>query len=297
MSPSSRFLQSRCRRSARANGPCSPSISRKPITTAAGSASAREPATRAIFTSRPATAETPTTRDRATSNRAATRKTPPRCSAKCCAFTRTTRPAGSYSIPADNPFVGSATDKQEIWAFGLRNPFRNSFDRLLGTFFIGDVGQDSREEIDAQAATEPGGGENYGWRVREGFIQNPAYPHDPVPPDAVDPAYDYPHSVGQTVIGGYIYRGKKIKALRGLYVFADYLGPDRATSPGVFSPSASTARSRRISRTSRRLFPTRVGQFSAAQSGVVRRRRQRRALHRRHLEREHFPDPRRLYVG
>ena len=107
----------------------------------------------------------------------------------------------------------------------MRNPYRNSFDRLLGTFFIGDVGQDSREEIDAQAASNPGGGENYGWRVREGFIQNPAFPRDPPPPDAVDPAFDYPHTVGQTVIGGYIYRGKKIQALRGIYVFADYLGP------------------------------------------------------------------------
>ena len=83
------------------------------------------------------------------------------------------RPAGSYSIPADNPFAGSPTDKEEIWAFGLRNPFRNSFDRLRGTFFIGDVGQDSREEIDAQPASNPGGGENYGWRVREGSSKIP----------------------------------------------------------------------------------------------------------------------------
>ncbi len=102
------------------------------------------------------------------------------------------RPAGSYSIPADNPFVGSDTDRQEIWAFGLRNPFRNSFDRLLGTMFIGDVGQDSREEIDAQPASTPGGGENYGWRVREGFIQNPAYPGDPIPPGAVRPRLRLP---------------------------------------------------------------------------------------------------------
>jgi glucose/arabinose dehydrogenase len=73
---------------------------------------------------------------------------------KCCGFTQTIGRPGSYSIPADNPFFGSDTDKQEIWAFGLRNPFRNSFDRLLGTMFIADVGQDSREEIDAQAASE-----------------------------------------------------------------------------------------------------------------------------------------------
>ena len=143
------------------------------------------------------------------------------------------RPSGSYSIPADNPFFGSDTDKQEIWAYGLRNPFRNSFDRLLGTFFIGDVGQDSREEIDAQAATRDRRRRKLrlaGARRLRSKI--PAYPHDPIPPDAVDPAYDYPHSVGQTVIGGYVYRGKKIKALRGTYVFADYLGPETGDFTG-----------------------------------------------------------------
>src|SRR2546423_720777 len=98
---------------------------------------------------------------------------------------------GTYTIPPDNPFFGSTTDKQEIWAFGLRNPFRDSFDRRTGTMFIGDVGQDTREEVDAQSPANPGGGENYGWRVREGFIQNPAFPNDPPPPDAVDPILDY----------------------------------------------------------------------------------------------------------
>src|SRR2546430_7045216 len=71
---------------------------------------------------------------------------------------------GTYTIPANNPFFGSATFKQEIWAFGLRNPFRDSFDRSTGRMFIGDVGQDTREEVDVQQATNPGGGENYGWR-------------------------------------------------------------------------------------------------------------------------------------
>ena len=92
--------------------------------------------------------------------------------------------AGTYSIPPDNPFFGSLIDKQEIWCFGLRNPFRDSFDRLTGTMYLGDVGQATREEIDVQQASNPGGGEDYGWRVREGFIQNPAYPNDPPPPDA-----------------------------------------------------------------------------------------------------------------
>ena len=172
------------------------------------------------------------------------------------------RPAGSYSIPADNPFVGSATDREEIWAFGLRNPFRNSFDRRLGTMFIGDVGQDSREEIDAQPVSNLGGGENYGWRVREGLIKNPVFRHDPDPLDAVDPAYDYPHSVGQTVIGGYVYQGKKIKALRGFYVFADFLGPETGNFTGrIFTLNFDGTIASNFQDITVDLFPTSIGNF------------------------------------
>ena len=78
------------------------------------------------------------------------------------------------------------------------------------------------------------GGENYGWRVREGSVQNPAYPGTPTPPGAVDPIFDYPHSVGQTVIGGYVYRGQQISHLRGVYVFADYLGPEFGPNTGEY---------------------------------------------------------------
>jgi glucose/arabinose dehydrogenase len=129
----------------------------------------------------------------------------------------------AVSIPSNNPFAGSGTAQQAIFALGLRNPFRDSFDRLTGRLFIGDVGQNTREEVDVQQATHPGGGENYGWRVREGFIQNPTYPNDPVPAGAIDPIIDYPRSTGGTVIGGYVYRGKQIPALQGTYVFGDYL--------------------------------------------------------------------------
>ncbi len=131
--------------------------------------------------------------------------------------------AGTYSIPANNPFFGSSTARQEIFAFGLRNPFRDSFDRATGTMYIGDVGQNTREEVDVQKPTNPGGGENYGWRVREGTIQNPAYPNSTPPPGAIDPIIDYPRSTGGTVTGGYVYRGKQIPALRGTYIFGDYL--------------------------------------------------------------------------
>jgi len=139
---------------------------------------------------------------------------------------------GTYTIPSDNPFAGSMDPfvQKEIWLMGLRNPYRDSFDRLTGRMFLGDVGQDSREEIDVQQATNLGGGENFGWRVREGKIQNPAYPNDPVPPGAIDPILDYPRTdnppgqpiIGTTVTGGYVYRGRQIPGLRGTYIFGDY---------------------------------------------------------------------------
>ena len=136
---------------------------------------------------------------------------------------------GTYTIPSSNPFFGSGTLKQEIWLLGLRNPFRDSFDRSTGRMFIGDVGQATREEIDVQQPSNPGGGENYGWRDREGLIQNPTFATatptpTPIPP-RVDPIFDYPHSTGRTVIGGYIYRGAQFPTLEGIYVFGDYLGP------------------------------------------------------------------------
>src|SRR5205085_8181685 len=148
---------------------------------------------------------------------------------------------GTYTIPADNPNPTPSpspapTPRREIWLLGLRNPFRDSFDRATGRMFIGDVGQDTREEVDVQQPANPGGGENYGWRDREGFIQNPAYPTptaEPTPtpnPPRVDPIFDYPHSTGRTVIGGYIYRGVLFSALRGIYVFGDYLGPSGGTA-------------------------------------------------------------------
>jgi glucose/arabinose dehydrogenase len=148
---------------------------------------------------------------------------------------------GTYTIPASNPFAGSAdlNVRKEIWLLGLRNPFRDSFDRANGRMFIGDVGQGTREEIDVQQPTNPGGGENYGWRDREGFIQNPAYPTStptPTPnPPRVDPIIDYPHTTGQTVIGGYVYRGQQFPALRGVYIFGDYLGPEPGSIGKIFT--------------------------------------------------------------
>ncbi len=126
-------------------------------------------------------------------------------------------PNRNYAIPASNPLVG-VTGDDEIWAYGLRNPWRASFDRATGDLYIADVGQNSREEIDVQPAASSGG-ENYGWRPREGTIGTR-------PPGAIDPVYDYSHGSGPTqgysVTGGYVYRGP-IDELQGLYFFADYV--------------------------------------------------------------------------
>ena len=125
-----------------------------------------------------------------------------------------------YAIPDGNPFKGHATYAQEIWAFGLRNPWRCSFDRETGHLWIGDVGQNTREEIDVN----PSGvaGLNFGWRPREGLIQNPAFPNeDPVTP-RTDPIFDYGRSLGVSVTGGYVYRGSAVPELQGKYIFADY---------------------------------------------------------------------------
>ena len=118
----------------------------------------------------------------------------------------------NYSIPDDNPFVGEA-GHDEIWALGLRNPFRDSFDRGLGTFFIADVGQNEWEEIDIGAA-----GANYGWPLFEGPEALSSASKD----GFTFPIHSYDHSVGQTVIGGYVYRGQS-EGLQGQYFFADFI--------------------------------------------------------------------------
>jgi glucose/arabinose dehydrogenase len=128
----------------------------------------------------------------------------------------------NYGIPASNPFVG-VTGDDEIWAYGLRNPWRASFDMPTGRLYIGDVGQNQREEIDVQPGDSTGG-ENYGWRLREGMIQTPTV-GGPRPPGAIDPIYNYTRGDGAfqgfVVTGGYVYRGP-IAELQGRYFFADY---------------------------------------------------------------------------
>jgi glucose/arabinose dehydrogenase len=124
------------------------------------------------------------------------------------------------AIPPDNPFVGDGSARDEIWSFGLRNPWRFSFDRNSGDLYVGDVGQSRQEEINYQRAGSSGG-ENYGWRLKEGMgCFNPSSGCDR--PGLVDPILTYSHSQGCSVTGGYVYRGPSAPALKGLYLYGDF---------------------------------------------------------------------------
>ncbi|MHA3771794.1 PQQ-dependent sugar dehydrogenase [Verrucomicrobiota bacterium sgz303538] len=129
-----------------------------------------------------------------------------------------------YSIPADNPFVGSSDANPEIWAYGLRNPYRASFDRLTGDLYIGDVGQDTAEEINFEESSSRGG-RNYGWRQLEGHCRNLTV-SEPAAENVTPPIFDYlqadmPSTRG-AVIGGYVYRGRAMPDWYGTYFFADF---------------------------------------------------------------------------
>ncbi|GIV32803.1 MAG: hypothetical protein KatS3mg031_0338 [Chitinophagales bacterium] len=126
-----------------------------------------------------------------------------------------------YRIPPDNPFVNDTTTRDEIWALGLRNPWRFSFDRLTGDMWIGDVGQNAREEVNFQPASSMGG-ENYGWRCYEGTRPNNTTGCASAA-SYVAPVYEYVNpTFGCSVIGGYVYRGCRYPNLFGHYIFSDY---------------------------------------------------------------------------
>ncbi|HEV8420049.1 MAG TPA: PQQ-dependent sugar dehydrogenase [Actinomycetota bacterium] len=127
----------------------------------------------------------------------------------------------SYRIPQDNPFVGRPDRRPEIWAYGLRNPWRYSFDRETGDLWVGDVGQSAREEVDFERAGSRGG-RNYGWSLMEGtLIQS-----ENLPAGLVRPIFEYETGSDGTcaIVGGYVYRGTAIPALRGAYLFSDNCG-------------------------------------------------------------------------
>lgn len=127
-----------------------------------------------------------------------------------------------YSSPPDNPFVGPAFGLDSIWAYGLRNPWRDSFDRLTGDLYIADVGQGAWEEINFQPGGSPGGA-NYGWRCMEGNHCTGLSGCTCNDPALTDPIHEYAHAgVNCSVTGGYVYRGCAIPDLQGVYFFADY---------------------------------------------------------------------------
>lgn len=125
----------------------------------------------------------------------------------------------NYGIPADNPFVGQPGTRPEIFALGLRNPFRNSFDRLTGDMWIADVGQNAREEVDYIAASSSGG-QNFGWRIREGDIATPGISDPPVA-GLTEPVLVYNRNFGISITGGYVVR-QPGSPLYGQYIFGDY---------------------------------------------------------------------------
>jgi glucose/arabinose dehydrogenase len=125
-----------------------------------------------------------------------------------------------YAIPADNPFADHATNREEIWAYGLRNPWRFSFDKETGDLYIGDVGQGQVEEVDFQPASSAGG-ENYGWNVMEGSSCY-GLPSGCSTDGLTLPVHQYGHSAGCSITGGYVYRGTASPALAGRYFYADY---------------------------------------------------------------------------
>ncbi len=122
-----------------------------------------------------------------------------------------------YAVPGDNPFVGRVDARPEIWAYGLRNVWRLAFDTKTGTLWAGDNGQDLWEEIDIIRR-----GGNYGWSLREGrhfFYPNGSGPRD----DLIEPIWEYKRLVGRSIIGGRVYRGQRLPALEGAYLYGDYV--------------------------------------------------------------------------
>ena len=161
-------------------------------------------------------------------------------------------PAGetAYGIPADNPFANGVDGRPEIWLYGVRNPWRFSFDRANGDLWIGDVGQGAVEEVTylqagSPAADRPAGrGANLGWRLMEG---DRVFDGDGPPPDHAAPIYTYDHSAGRcSVTGGYVYRGQRIPNLAGVYLFADYCTGElfglRAIDQGLLVANLGTDR-------------------------------------------------------
>ncbi len=147
-----------------------------------------------------------------------------------------------YAIPPNNPFVGNPNVLDEIWALGLRNPWRFSFDLANGDMYIGDVGQGSKEEIDYEPGTSAGG-LNWGWRCMEGFNCTGLSGCTCNSPDLALPIIDHGRAQAACIIGGYVYRSRTIPGLRGTYFYADHV-TNRLFSLRVVNGQATEATER-----------------------------------------------------
>lgn len=126
--------------------------------------------------------------------------------------------AEPYAAPSDNPYTDDPSFAPEVWAIGLRNPWRFSFDRLTGDLYIADVGQNQWEEVNFQPAGQ--GGVNYGWNIMEASKR---YSGEPVKDGLTNPFTEYSHAEGGcSITGGYVYRGSELPALNGIYLYGDY---------------------------------------------------------------------------
>jgi len=154
-----------------------------------------------------------------------------------------------YGIPQDNPFADGAQGRPEVWAYGLRNPWRFSFDRQTGDLYIADVGQNAYEEVNVEKAGSKGG-LNYGWNIMEGTHCYPASANCSKD-GLVLPVFEYSHSQGISVTGGYVYRGQKFPKLQGYYFFADYgsgrIWATKADSSGAYQTVEALASGQTVS--------------------------------------------------
>jgi len=147
---------------------------------------------------------------------------------------------GPYTIPPGNPFAGPVPGRDEIWAYGLRNPYRFSFDRQAGDLWLGDVGEDTREEVDRAAAGV--GGQNYGWRCFEGTIRTPTIPTPCDPSGHVPPLFDLDHTADGvcSITGGYVVRDPGLPTLTGRYLYGDLCRPAIQSAAANGAPGTGT---------------------------------------------------------
>lgn len=166
----------------------------------------------------------------------------------------------NYAIPSDNPFAGKKLAKQEIYAYGLRNVWRLSFDPKTKLLYAADVGQNLWEEVNI---IKKGG--NYGWNLREGMHSfGPV--ETPSRPDLVEPIWEYDHEVGKSVTGGHVYRGSKVKELDGYYLYADYVS-SKIWALKYNSETGKVEENRTIQKEAERAYP--IVSFGVDEQGEI----------------------------